>query len=134
MSGLMLLLLGALRLGSLIRHIPHAVTVGFTCGIAATILASQLKDLGGLKIAGAEPGPFFPKLAVLLHALPTTNPAAACVGLGAAALIFLLRWLRPNWPGMLIAVVGAAVAAASLHLPVETIGRRFGGRTHGVTL
>ena len=134
MSGLMLLLVGALRLGSLIRHIPHAVTVGFTCGIAATILASQLKDLGGLTIQGAEPGPFFPKLAVLLHALPTLNPAAASIGLGAAALIFLLRWLKPNWPGMLLAVVGAAITAALLHLPVETIGSRFGGLPHGVPL
>jgi len=134
MSGLLLLLLGVLRLGSLIRHIPHAVTVGFTCGIAVTILASQLKDLGGLTIQGAEPGPFFPKLAVLLHAVPTLNPAAASVGLAAAALIFLLRWLRPNWPGMLIAVVSAAVTAALLHLPVETIGSRFGGLPHGLPL
>jgi SulP family sulfate permease len=45
LSGAMLTLVGLLRLGSLIRHIPHAVTVGFTCGIAVTILASQLKDL-----------------------------------------------------------------------------------------
>ena len=134
MSGLLLLLLGVLRLGSLIRHIPHAVTVGFTCAIAVTILASQLKDLGGLTIQGAEPGPFFPKLAVLLHAVPTLNPAAASVGLAAAALIFLLRWLRPNWPGMLIAVVSAAVTAALLHLPVETIGSRFGGLPHGLPL
>src|SRR5215831_17573257 len=103
MSGLMLLLVGALKLGSLIRHIPHAVTVGFTCGIAATILASQLKDLGGLTIQGAEPGPYFPKLAVLLHALPTLNPAALGIGLGSAGLIFFLKWLRPTWPGMLIA-------------------------------
>jgi len=57
MSGLMLTLLGVFRLGSLIRHIPHAVTVGFTCGIAVTIAASQMKDLGGLHLAGAEPGP-----------------------------------------------------------------------------
>src|SRR5476651_160774 len=54
MSGLMLTLLGLLRLGSLIRHIPHAVTVGFTCGIAVTIAASQLKDLGGLRLAVPE--------------------------------------------------------------------------------
>lgn len=131
MSGLMLMLVGALRLGSLIRHIPHAVTVGFTCGIAATILASQLKDLGGLTLQGVEPGPFFPKLAVLLHALPTLNPAALGIGLGAAALIFLLRWLRPGWPGMLIAVTGAAALAALLHLPVETIGSHFGGLPRG---
>src|SRR5665213_3815234 len=54
LSGLMLTLVGLLRLGSLIRHIPHAVTVGFTCGIAVTILAAQLRDLGGLTLAGAE--------------------------------------------------------------------------------
>ena len=132
MSGLMLLLVGVLRLGSLIRHIPHAVTVGFTCGIAVTILASQLKDLGGLTIKGAEPGPFFPKLAALLHALPTLNPWALAIGLGGAALIFLLRRLKPAWPGMLIAVAAASVLATMLHLPVETIGTRFGGLPHGV--
>ena len=49
LSGIMLTLIGLSRLGSLIRFIPHAVTVGFTCGIAVTILASQLKDLGGFR-------------------------------------------------------------------------------------
>ena len=76
MSGLLLTLLGISRLGSLIRHMPHAVIVGFTCGIAVTILASQLKDLGGLTLAGAEPGPLLPKLAALGRALPTLNPSA----------------------------------------------------------
>src|SRR5665213_3965536 len=57
LSGLMLILIGLSRLGALIRYIPHAVTVGFTCGIAVTIFASQLKDLGGLTLPGAEPGP-----------------------------------------------------------------------------
>ncbi len=55
-SGFMLTLIGLLRLGSLIRYIPHAVTVGFTCGIAVTIFASQLEDLGGLNLSAAEPG------------------------------------------------------------------------------
>jgi SulP family sulfate permease len=64
-SGFMLTLIGALRLGALIRYIPHAVTVGFTCGIAVTIFASQLRDLGGLKLPAAEPGPLLPKLAML---------------------------------------------------------------------
>ena len=49
-SGFMLTLIGLLRLGALIRYIPHAVTVGFTCGIAVTIFASQLRDLGGLNL------------------------------------------------------------------------------------
>ncbi|HKU54834.1 MAG TPA: SulP family inorganic anion transporter [Rhizomicrobium sp.] len=134
LSGAMLTVLGLLRLGALIRHIPHAVTVGFTAGIAMTILASQLRDLGGLTLERAEPGPFFPKLAILLHALPSLNPAALCVGLGSAALIFFLRWFRPAWPGMLIAVIAAALAALLLHLPVTTIGSRFGGLPHGMPL
>ena len=61
----MLTLIGLMRLGALIRYIPHAVTVGFTCGIAVIILASQLKDLGGLTMAGPEPGHLLPKLAAL---------------------------------------------------------------------
>jgi sulfate permease, SulP family len=132
LSGLLLTVLGALRVGALIRHIPHAVTVGFTCGIAATIFASQLKDLGGLTLAGAEPGPLFPKLAVLSSALPTINPAALVVGIGSAALIFLLRWWRPSWPGMLIAVVLASLIVWALSLSVETIGTHFGGIPDGI--
>jgi SulP family sulfate permease len=132
LSGLFLTLIGLVRLGSLIRYIPHAVTVGFTCGIAVTIAASQLKDLGGLTLPGAEPGPLFPKLMMLSQALPTVSPAAFGVGAGSAALIFGLRRWRPGWPGMLIAVVLASVAAALLHLPIETIGSHFGGIPHGL--
>ena len=126
LSGSMLTLIGLLRLGSLIRYMPHTVTVGFTCGIAVTIFASQIKDLGGLKLAAAEPGQLLPKLAMLGHALPTINPAAFAIGAGSAALIFILRRLLPNWPGMLIAVVLASLAAWLFRLPVETIGSHFG--------
>jgi sulfate permease, SulP family len=127
-----LTLIGLLRLGSLIRYIPHAVAVGFTCGIAVTILTSQLKDLGGLTRAGVEPGPLFPKLAMLSEALPTISPAAFGVGIGSAAVIFILRHWRPTWPGMLIAVGAASIAALLLHLPIETIGCHFGGIPHGL--
>jgi len=132
LSGLMMTLIGLSRLGSLIRYIPHAVAVGFTCGIAVTILASQLKDLCGLKLTGAEPGPFFPKLAVLAVALPSLSAAALAVGAGSAALIFTLRWWRPNWPGMLIAVVAASTATLLFKLPIETIGSHFGEIPHGL--
>jgi SulP family sulfate permease len=133
-SGLMLVVVGVSRLGSLIRHIPHAVTVGFTAGIAVTILASQLKDLGGITLKGAEPGPLIPKLMALGSGLVTINPAALAIGAGSAALIFLIRRFRPNWPGMLIAVVAASVAAGLWHLPVGTIGSRFGGLPHGLPM
>jgi SulP family sulfate permease len=127
MSGLMLMAVGALRLGALIRHIPHTVTVGFTGGIAVTILASQIKDLFGLRLSAPEPGPIVPKLAALAHALPTANPAAIALAAAVVAIAAAVRRLRPLWPAFLIAVVAAAIAASALHLPVETIGSRFGG-------
>ena len=134
MSGFMLILVGALRLGSLIRYIPHAVTVGFTCGIAVTIAASQLKDLGGLTLAHGEPGPLIPKLMALGGALSTGRPAALGLGLASAALIFVFRRYWPTWPGMLIAVVAASLAAVLLHLPAETIGARFGSLPRGLPM
>ena len=132
LSGAMLTLLGLFRLGSLVRHIPHPVTVGFTCAIAATILASQLKDLGGLHLPGVEPGPLLPKLAVLFGALPSLNPAALALGAGVAALILVLRRLAPTWPGMLIAIVAASAGSVALGLSVETIGSRFGEIPRGL--
>jgi SulP family sulfate permease len=125
-SGAILVLLGVLRLGGLVKHIPHAVTVGFTGAIAVTILASQLKDLGGLRLAGAEPGALVPKLAMLAGAIGTLRPAALATGVCVAAVIFSLRRWRPNWPGMLIAVVFASVVVFVLRLPVATIAGRFG--------
>ena len=132
-SGLMLTLVGLLRLGTLIRHIPHPVTVGFTCGIAITILASQLKDLGGLQLAH-EPGLLVPKLFALSGVLNTLNPAALGIGIGSAALIFFLKHVRPNWPGMLIAVAGASVLSFAFGLHIETIGTRFGELPHGMLM
>lgn len=132
LSGLMLTLLGLLKLGTLIRYIPHAVTTGFTCGIALIILASQIKDLAGLTLNGPEPGNLLAKLYVLAEALHTLNPFALALGIGTAALIFLIRKVRPNWPGLLIAVLLTTLAAAFFHLPVETIGSRFGDLPNGL--
>lgn len=126
LSGLLLVLVGLARLGRLICLVPHAVTVGFTCGIACLILASQLKDFAGLILSGAEPGPILPKLAALSAALPTTNVSALAVGAGCASLIVAVRRWRPSWPGMLMAVAIASIVAFVLRLPVDTIGSRFG--------
>jgi len=126
LSGLMLTVIGLMRVGSLIRLVPHAVTVGFTGGIAIIILASQLKDLAGLRLTGGEPGPLLAKLDALVHALPSLNPAALAIGCGVAVVIFLIRRWRASWPGMLIAVVLASGLGALLQLPIDTIGTRFG--------
>jgi len=134
MSGGMLVVAGLLRVGALIRRIPHAVTVGFTAGIAVIILASQFKDLLGVTLAEREPGPFLPKLAALAAALPTVNPASVAVAVGVALVILAFRRWRPGWPGLLIAVLAATVAATLLRLPVETLGDRFGAIPGGLPM
>ncbi|WP_209853946.1 SulP family inorganic anion transporter [Rhizobium herbae] len=127
LSGLILLLAGLLRIGTFVKYIPYPVTVGFTAGIALIIFASQIKELLGLTLPSAEPGPLLPKLDALWQALPTTNAAAAgLAGLTIAVIIFLRRH-RPHWPGLLVAISLASVLAHLLALPVETIGTRFGG-------
>jgi SulP family sulfate permease len=103
------------------------VTVGFTAGIAAIILASQLHEFFGLTLAGKEPGALLDKLPALAGALPTANPASIAVALLALAAILVTRRWRPHWPALLIAVILASVAAWAFGLPIETIGTRFGG-------
>jgi SulP family sulfate permease len=132
LSGVFLTILGVLRLGSLIRRVPHAVTVGFTVGIAVIILGSQIRDLTGLQLAGPEPHALIPKLAAYAQAMPGANPAALALGAGVAVVILALRRWKPALPGMLIAVAAATVAAVVLNLPVETIGSRFGGLPSGL--
>lgn len=127
MAGFLLIGAGFLRLGTFIKFIPYPVTVGFTAGIAVIIFASQIKDLLGLTLAGSEPGAFAAKIAALVPALDTVTPAALSLATLSIALIAGLRRLRPHWPGMLIAVVAAAIATWLLGLPVDTIGSRFGG-------
>ena len=127
LSGLMLAAIGLLRLGTYIKFIPYPVTVGFTAGIAVIILASQIKEFFGLSLSAPEPGPLVDKLPVLWAAAGTLDPATLALAVGTVAVITGLARFRPRWPGMLIAVAGAALATALLDLPVATIGTRFGG-------
>jgi SulP family sulfate permease len=119
--------MGLLRLGTYIKFIPFPVTVGFTAGIAVIILASQLRDLMGLTLPGPEPGELIPKLHALAAALPSATPAAIALAVGTIVISAGLKRVRPHWPGLLIAVAAASVAAWALHLPVETIETHFGG-------
>ncbi|MBA3911081.1 MAG: sodium-independent anion transporter [Rhodobacter sp.] len=126
LSGLFLIAAGALRLGTYIRYIPYPVTVGFTAGIAVIIFASQIREMIGLSLPGAEPAELLQKLRAFWEARGTVSPAAVAVAALTAGLILGLRRHRPGWPGMLIAVAVASAVAAVFALPVETIGTRFG--------
>lgn len=127
MSGVILAVIGFLRLGTYIKFIPYPVTVGFTAGIAVIIFASQLSEMFGLALDGKEPGALVPKLMALADAAGTVNVVAMAVAGLTIAIIVGLKRVRPNWPGMLVAVGVASIVVALLPLPVETIGTRFGG-------
>ena len=130
MSGFMLAAMGFLRLGAYIKFVPYPVTVGFTAGVAIIIFASQIKELFGLSLAAPEPGALAEKLGVLWDAAPSMNFASAVIAALTIATILVLKRLRPHWPGLLIAVCGATLAAALLGLPIDTIGSRFGALPH----
>jgi SulP family sulfate permease len=124
MAGLFLLLMGVFRLGSYIKFIPYPVTVGFISGIAIILFAGQIHDLLGLTLAGKEPPDFIPKVEALSAAIGTINYAAVGIAIATVAIIVGFKRALPSWPGILIAVVAGVFV---LHLPVETIGTRFGG-------
>ena len=124
LAGIILIVAGVLRLGQMIKYIPHPVVTGFTAGIAVIIASSQVKDFLGLAI-DKVPAEFLPKWQAYLGALPSASLATIGVGASALAIIVALRKLAPRLPGFLIAVVVSSLAVALLKLPVDTIGSRF---------
>jgi len=95
MSGVMLLVMGLLRLGSLIRFIPVAVVIGFTNGIAVLIMVSQLKDFLGLRI-NAMPADFFGILSELSNNITSINPQAFMLALACLSLLVMWQMVLPR--------------------------------------
>lgn len=157
LAGVLMLALGWLKLGALVRYIPVSIVVGFTNGIAVLIAISQVKDLLGLKIEKV-PADFFAQTHAIAMHVRDFNPYA--LGLGLACFAGLMFWARlaafPSvsigdaapWhqrvvlgsaratsivriasriPGPIVALVTLSLLAAWLQMPVETIGTRFGG-------
>mgnify|MGYP000005519183 FL=1 len=141
-SGVLLFIMGLLKLGTLIRFIPVAVVIGFTNGIAVLIMLSQAKDFLGLKVNNM-PADFFGILRTLNEALPTFQASALALACGSLALIVLwqrvfsikqgqapakgLQRILQVVPGSIVALIAATLIALGLNLPIETIGSKFGG-------
>jgi len=125
MAGIMLIILGFARLGSVIKFIPHPLIVGFTSGIALIIFSSQIKDFLGLSM-GAVPVDFLGKWVSYGAHIASANGYAALIA--AITIVIIMLWPRVTHriPGSLIAILVTTIAALLLHLPVETIGSRFG--------
>lgn len=130
LSGVMLALLGLLRMGGTIRYVPYPVILGFTAGIAVIIATSQLRDLLGLTLAGAEPGALPDKIAALWGARDTLQwPSLVVAALTLVSILACQRFV-PRLPSLLIGVVLATLAAQIL--PAQTVADRFGALPAGL--
>jgi sulfate permease, SulP family len=132
MAGVMLLVMGLTRMGTMIKFIPYPVTMGFTSGIAVLIFSTQIKDFFGLQVAKV-PAEFMEKIGLLAREAHTFRwPTLA---LAAASLLIIVLWPK-KWarrvPGSIVALVVGTVLIMLFPLPVETIGTRFGGIPQGL--
>ena len=125
MAGVILVILGVARLGTAIKFIPHSVTIGFTAGIALIIASQQIDTALGLK-TGPLPAQVFERLAAYWRYIDTVNPYA--IAITAATLAILIIWpkISTKLPAPFVALIAMTAVARLLHLPVMTIGDRFG--------
>jgi sulfate permease, SulP family len=126
MAGVFLVILGAVKLGSVIKFIPHPVVIGFTSGIAVIIFSSQVKDFLGLRM-GSVPADFLEKWAAFAEHVRSVNPYAVAVSALAVAVIVVWPRINRRIPGPFVALLVTTAVVQLFHLPVETIGSRFGG-------
>lgn len=125
MAGIMLVMLGAAKLGGAIKFIPYPVTTGFTSGIAVIIFSGEIKDFFGLRMASV-PADFLEKWRAFVLNAGSANGWA--IGVALASLAILIVWPRVSRrvPAPFVALVLATTVVTLFHLPVETIGDRFG--------
>ena len=125
LGGLIMLLMGCMRLGVVIKFIPYPLTVGFTSGIALIIFSSQIKDFLGLAMP-VNPAEFLEKWTTIFEHLHTVNLYA--VGLSVGTIMLILVWQKyiKAIPGAVIALVVGTAITHLFHLPVETIQTQFG--------
>ncbi|QQS30170.1 MAG: sulfate permease [Sphingobacteriales bacterium] len=125
MAGVMLVLMGLFRLGTVIKFMPYPVVVGFTSGIAVVIFSSQIKDFLGLPI-DKVPADFFEKWVIYLQYIGNINWFAFGMALTSVLLIVYFPRISRTIPGSLAAIVLTTAATLIWNIPVETIGSRFG--------
>jgi SulP family sulfate permease len=132
LAGVMLFIMGAARLGTMIKYIPYPVTMGFTSGIAVLIFTTQIKDFFGLQIQ-KTPSEFIDKMRSLVEHFPTLQWPTLVLAAGSLAVILFWpkKWHR-RVPGSIAALLLGTALVALFNLPVETIGSKFGGIPQGL--
>lgn len=121
MAGAILIIMGILKIGNLIRYVPNTVTVGFTSGIAVTLLITQIKDLLGLKITDV-PAEALEKIGSYIHNINTFDIMTFIVGI--FSILIMIYWPKINKsiPGSIIALVLATIVVKLFNMNVDTIG------------
>lgn len=125
MAGIMLIMMGFARLGSVIKFIPHPLIIGFTSGIAVLIFSSQVKDFLGMKM-GAVPADFLEKWQEYLLHFMSANGYAVAIAVATVLIILVWPKLTHKIPGSLVAILVTTAAMQWFGLPVDTIGSRYG--------
>lgn len=125
MAGIILIIMGFARLGAVIKFIPYPLIIGFTSGIALLIFSSQVKDFFGLNM-GTVPADFTGKWKSYIESSGSLNIYAMVIAAITVAIILLWPKVTHKVPGSLIAILVTTAAMQMLHLPVDTIGSRYG--------
>lgn len=125
MAGFLIVLMGLLRFGRLLRYFPYTLILGFTTGIAVIIFSSQIKDLLGLNM-GTVPADFIEKWQAYAGHFSTINPYAAGIGLATILITLFFGKITNRIPGSLVAIVLTTIAVYWWQWPVDTIASRFG--------
>lgn len=124
LAGIMLILMGICRFGSLIKYIPYTITTGFTCGIAVTLFVGQLKDFFGLDMTA--PSEFLEKVIEYAKHMNTINWVATVLGIVAVAIMLVWPKVTDKIPGSLVAIIITTAIAYFAKLDVNTIGSVYG--------
>lgn len=125
MAGILLVLMGFARLGSVIKFIPYPMTIGFTSGIAVIIGGSQIKDFMGLSTTASSTH-FIEKMALYIMDIPALNPEAFAIGIGSLGIILIWQKYNKTIPGSIIAIVVCTAIVQLFHVDAPTIGSQFG--------
>ena len=131
MAGVMLMIMGVTGMGSAVKFIPRPIVIGFTNGIAVLIASTQVKDFLGLKL-DRVPGEFWLRIKALAASSPTLSYDAAALAVGTVLVIAICRGISVRIPGAIVAMTLGTIIVRLSHLPVATIGTRFGGIPSGL--
>ncbi|UYZ34996.1 SulP family inorganic anion transporter [Clostridium beijerinckii] len=124
MAGIILIIMGILKFGSLIKYIPQTITIGFTAGIAVTLVSTEVKDFLALKIENV-PAEFFAKWKSYLTNIGTLNRWSLIIGISCIFIMIFWPKVSKTIPGSMIALIVATIFVKIFNIPVETIGSRF---------